>query len=108
LQRLRKSTWNTPRFVRGYDVTIDDHLVLPRGLCHRITEIVERAGSQLEIADSRNAGQQIDLTLAAELSEPQATAVNALLAHDDGVLVAPPGAGKTVMACAIMAERGAS
>ena len=108
LQRLRKSTWNTPRFVRGYDVTIDDRLVLPRGLSHRITEIVERAGSRLEIADSRNAGREIDLTLAAVLSEPQATAVNALLAHDDGVLVAPPGAGKTVMACAIMAERGAS
>ena len=108
LQRLRKSTWNTPRFVRGYDVTIDDHLVLPRGLSHRITEIVDGAGSRLEITDSRNAGPEIDLALAAELSEPQATAVNALLAHDDGVLVAPPGAGKTVMACAIIAERGAS
>jgi hypothetical protein len=31
LQRLRKSTWDTPRFVRGYDLTLDDHLVLPRG-----------------------------------------------------------------------------
>ena len=27
LQRLRKSTWDTPRFVRGYDITTDDHLV---------------------------------------------------------------------------------
>ena len=24
LQRLRKSTWDTPRFIRGYDVTLDD------------------------------------------------------------------------------------
>ena len=108
LQRLRKSTWNTPRFVRGYDVTIDDRLILPRGLRYRVTEIVERAGSRLEVADARNAGQEIALAFATELSEPQAAAVNALLAHDDGVLVAPPGSGKTVMACAVMAERGAS
>ena len=26
LQRLRKSTWDTPRFVRGYDITTDDRL----------------------------------------------------------------------------------
>ena len=26
LQRLRKSTWDTPRFVRGYDITLDDRL----------------------------------------------------------------------------------
>jgi hypothetical protein len=28
LQRLRKSTWDTPRFVRGYDITVDEQLVL--------------------------------------------------------------------------------
>jgi hypothetical protein len=34
LQRLRKSTWDTPRFVRGYDLTIDDRLVCPRAAPH--------------------------------------------------------------------------
>ncbi|MCF4121288.1 hypothetical protein L1785_09865 [Antribacter sp. KLBMP9083] len=37
LQRLRKSTWDTPRFVTGYDITPDDELVLPRGLRHAAT-----------------------------------------------------------------------
>ena len=31
-----------------------------------------------------------------------------MLAHDDGMLVAPPGSGKTVMACAIISERATS
>jgi superfamily II DNA or RNA helicase len=108
LQRLRKSTWDTPRFIRGYDITLDDCLVLPRGLRHSVVSIVERAGSRLAVTDVRNAGEEIDVAFAAELTTRQSTAVGALLAHDDGLLVAPPGSGKTVMCCAVIAERGTS
>lgn len=108
LQRLRKSTWDTPRFIRGYDLTLDDRLVLPRGLRHTIAAIVEHAGSRLAVTDGRNPGREIDAPFTAELTARQSTAVGALLAHDDGVLVAPPGSGKTVMACAVIAERGTS
>jgi superfamily II DNA or RNA helicase len=108
LQRLRKSTWDTPRFIRGYDVTIDDQLILPRGLRHAVSRIVEDAGSRWELTDVRNAGSEIDVAFAAELSPRQSGAVSAMLAHDDGVLVAPPGSGKTVMACAVIAERSTS
>jgi hypothetical protein len=108
LQRLRKSTWDTPRFVRGYDVTLDDRLVLPRGLRHTVAQLVDRVGSVLALTDVRNPGREIEAALTAELNAAQAAAVSALLSHDDGVLVAPPGSGKTVMACALIAERGTS
>ncbi|WP_232323922.1 DEAD/DEAH box helicase [Catenuloplanes japonicus] len=107
-QRLRKSTWDTPRFIRGYDLTLDDRLVLPRGLRPTVASIIEQAGSRLAVTDVRNAGREIDVAFAAELTSTQSAAVGALLAHDDGLLVAPPGSGKTVMGCAIIAERGAS
>lgn len=108
LQRLRKSTWDTPRFVRGYDLTLDDRLILPRGLRHTISALLEKSGSRLDITDLRQPGTEIEVSLAAELHDPQAVAVGELLSHDDGVLVAPPGTGKTVMACAMIAERGTS
>ena len=104
LQRLRKSTWDTPRFIRGYDLTLDDRLVLPRGLRHTIAAIVGEAGSRLAVTDERNRRRSTP-RFTAELNAKQITAVGALLAHDDGVLVAPPGSGKTVMACAVIAER---
>ena len=56
-----KSTWDTPRFVRGYDITLDDRLVLPRGPRHTVTAIVETAGSRLAITDTRNAGSEIEV-----------------------------------------------
>jgi superfamily II DNA or RNA helicase len=108
LQRLRKSTWDTPRFIRGYDLTLDDRLVLPRGLRHTIATIVEQAGSRLAVTDVRNPGQEIDVAFTGELTIKQSTAVGAILAHDGGLLVAPPGSGKTVMGCAVIAERGTS
>jgi superfamily II DNA or RNA helicase len=56
----------------------------------------------------RNPGREIDVAFTANLDTRQGVAVSALPAHDDGVLVAPPGSGKTVMACAVIAERGTS
>lgn len=108
LQRLRKSTWDTPRYVRGYDMTVDDRLVLPRGLRHTVAQIVDQAGSRLAVTDIRDPGTEIDLSFTAELTAKQGGAVSAMLSHDDGILVAPPGSGKTVMACAVIAERGTS
>lgn len=108
LQRLRKSTWNTPRFLQGFDETVDGDLILPRGLRHLVDKIVREAGSRLDVTDERVVGTDIDIAFSAALREEQATAVDAMLTHDGGVLVAPPGSGKTVMACAIIAERAVS
>lgn len=46
LQRPWKSTWDIPRFIRGSDLTLDDCLVLPRGLRHAVASIVDQAGSR--------------------------------------------------------------
>jgi hypothetical protein len=43
-ERLRLSTWNTPRFVRCYHETLD-RLVLPRGLLSDAQRLLADAGS---------------------------------------------------------------
>ncbi|HJF15388.1 MAG TPA: DEAD/DEAH box helicase [Enteractinococcus helveticum] len=45
------------------------------------------------------------MSFTGQLRPEQHNAVRSLLKHQDGVLVAPPGSGKTVMACALIAER---
>jgi hypothetical protein len=74
-------------------------------LRHTIEGVVEGAGSRLAVTDMRSHGREIDVAFAAELTAKQGAAVSVMLAHDDGILVTPPGSGKTVIACAVIAER---
>jgi len=107
-QRRRASTWNVPRFLRSYDETLEGGLILPRGLLDTLTNLIEQLGSRLEITDHRVVDESQTFTFAATLNEAQQAARRALATTDLGVLVAPPGAGKTVIACAIAADHATS
>ena len=103
-QQLRLSTWQTPRIIPAYDEDLT-HLHLPRGVQPEFEELVRRAGSTLELETRWPDVETLELGFQGELTGPQQTAVEEVLAHDLGMLVAPPGSGKTVMACAIIAAR---
>ena len=103
-QKLRLSTYRIPRFIKCYEED-GSHIHLPRGVLEDLQHIVKRADSGLLLTDRRTVPSRISLTFQGVLSPLQERAVQALLAHDQGVLVAPPGTGKTVMGCAIAASR---
>lgn len=107
-QRRRASTWNVPRFLRSYDENLDGNLILPRGLLERLGTLVQQAGSRLQLTDERSHGQNHTFSFSAQLKPPQQAAREDILRHDLAVLVAPPGAGKTVIACSIIAHHGVS
>ena len=107
-QRMRASTYNIPRFLHCYQETIDGGLILPRGMLNTVTSLAGQAGSRLNITDQRFPGTSQEFTCTAALTAVQRDAVVELAGHDLGVLVAPPGAGKTVMACAVIAAHQVS
>ncbi len=102
-ERLRFSTWDTPRFIRCYRETID-RLLLPRGLRDKAASIVAEAGSDLVITDQCANATPIAAELVATLAPQQKKAADALARHRLGMLVAPPGSGKTVVGCALIAR----
>lgn len=107
-QRRRFSTWNVPRFLRSYDETLTGDLILPRGLEPTLRKLIENAGSRIEIEDERTSGSPHAYSFSATLRPEQVAALAAIKLHDLGVLVAPPGTGKTVIACALIAARATS
>jgi len=105
-QRMRFSTWDTPRFIRCYQEDLE-WIHLPRGLVERVVELVVGLGSRLEVTDVRPQHPTLGLGFTGKLRPEQAKAVDAVIAHERGVIVAPPGSGKTVMACAVIAHHDA-
>lgn len=106
-ERLRLSTWNTPRLIRCYEESIDQ-LLLPRGLREAAVSLAVEAGSHLEVRETAWASRTIEVQLGAVLDADQQVAFDELRRHELGVLVAPPGTGKTVVGCALIAQRTTS
>jgi superfamily II DNA or RNA helicase len=104
-QRMRFSTWKTPKFISCYREDLE-WLYLPRGLTERVVGLVAELGSRLDLADDRADPEHIDLRFTGVLHPQQEVAVAELVRHDQAVLVAPPGAGKTIMASAVIAHHG--
>ena len=75
------------------------------GRVERKSPLVSESGSSIEIDDQRVTGEQQTFAFTLELQANQQCAINDLPPHDLGMLVAPPGAGKTVTACAVIATR---
>jgi superfamily II DNA or RNA helicase len=104
-QAMRFSTAGIPRIVTCAEET-DRYLMLPRGCLAAVQNLASAHAIEMMIRDERCNGTQIDAKFQGTLSEDQKRAARALLPHDQGVLVAPPGTGKTVIAAHLIAKRG--
>jgi superfamily II DNA or RNA helicase len=102
-QKMRFSTWSTPRIIRCYEEDLD-LIHFPRGLTDRIGRLLRDAGSNLDVVDVRPDPPSLDVTFQGRLDDIQERAVDVMAGHDLGILVAPPGTGKTVMGCALIAR----
>lgn len=105
--RMRYPTFDTPRFLFAGEWRTD-RLVLPRGVLDAGLGILEDAGATVVVHDQRESGMRVAWTFKGKLRPEQQDAVREMGRHEIGVLCAPPGAGKTVMGCALIARHRTS
>ncbi|WP_296752903.1 DEAD/DEAH box helicase [Thiobacillus sp.] len=106
-QAMRRSTWEFPRVI-GCAENYPRHIALPRGCLDAATKLLDENSIGLDLTDERFPGESLSLKFAGQLRPDQEKAVNAMMAHDTGVLCAPTAFGKTVTAAALIARRGVS
>lgn len=99
-QKMRTTTWNTPRYITGANED-DEFLCLPRGLLDQIDDKVKH----LKVIDELNEGQPIEVEFKGTLRDNQLRAVEAMMLNSIGILSASTGFGKTVVAADLIARR---
>ncbi len=104
-QAMRHSTFGIPRIVACAEL-LSHHIALPRGCLESMECLFEELGIDVKLHDERFSGRPVETAFLAELTPEQKAAADALLAHENGVLAAATGFGKTVVAASTIATRG--
>ena len=103
-QRMRLYTGTTPRVIACAE-DLEQYISLPRCCSVETQQLLDEHGVTLTINDQRYNGTAQGFTFSGDLTAVQTEAARALLGHDTGVLVAPPGIGKTVLGTYLIAQR---
>ena len=103
LKKLGKSTWNTPPEFLMFDYEGGDY-ILPRGFVGDLVKYLQKTGRDFELKDKRIKLPEIELTSNIELREYQSKALETIQKFHFGVIVAPPGSGKTVLGIELIAR----
>ena len=99
----RRTTKNIPRIITLCNLG-DTFIKLPRGLLQQVKLLYPNA----KINDKRVEGHKIEAQFLGELYCNQETALEALSMHEDGLLCAGTGFGKTIVASKLIADKKVS
>ena len=103
-QNMRLSTSFVPRVICCAEI-LENYLTLPRGCLESLFSLAKKNGITINIKDERTTGKKANFKFCGKLEKEQKETVTEILKNDIGVLVAPSGSGKTVLAINVIAER---
>jgi superfamily II DNA or RNA helicase len=96
----RMGRWNgkTSKTLKFYFFDKKKNLVIPRGLARQYIKFCSQNNIEFKISDKRIELEKVDFSFNGELKAFQKRAVHDVFSKDFGILNAPTGSGKTVMA----------
>jgi len=102
-QAMHRSVHNIPRIVWCGEED-ERSIMLPRGCEQRLVDLAREQGFACSFEDKRNNGEPIKAEFSGALRDRQQKAADALLRHENGILMAPTGFGKTVIGAYVIGK----
>lgn len=103
-KKMGRNTWNTERYFKFIEET-ETEVIVPKGITGRLLRFCRENGTANEFDDKRKKHKPIHFNFNAPLREFQQPVIESVSKKDMGVIVAPPGSGKTIMGLKIIAEK---
>ena len=99
-----KNTFETERYFKFVEETEND-VIVPRGFIGKLIRFCQANNIEYSFNDIRKKLNPVEFQFNAQLREHQRSAIEAVAKKDFGVIVAPPGSGKTIVGLKIISDR---
>jgi superfamily II DNA or RNA helicase len=103
-KKLGKNTYGTETYFKALTEK-EDKLIIPRGFVGKLLRYCKEQKIQYQLQDNRKKLTSIQFNFRGSLHEHQELAVAAVEKKEMGIIVAPPGSGKTIIGLAIAAQK---
>ncbi len=99
-----RNTFETTRYFKLVEET-ESEIFIPRGFIRKLLRFCKESQIEFEFVDERKLGPSISYAFNASLRNHQLRVIEAASKKDYGVIVAPPGSGKTVIGLKIITDK---